>query len=131
MKKSNGKSGAHASVRSGNAASPAVYATRVPKGSPKPSVLVRSTFKITGKVQGVYFRKFTQQKAVELGIYGTVKNEPDGSVTGVLEGRIEKINELKYWLQFTGSPKSKIESADFQDESPCESRIFERFDIIK
>ena len=137
MKKAGGESaassvrGAQASMRSGNAESPAVHATRVPKGSPKPSILVRSTFKITGKVQGVYFRRFTQQRAVELGIYGSVKNEPDGSVTGVLEGRIEKINELKYWLQFTGSPKSKIESADFQDESPCESRRYERFDIDK
>ena len=120
-----------ASMRSGNAGSRAVYSTRVPKGSPKPSILVRSTYRITGKVQGVYFRKFTQQRAVELGIYGNVKNEEDGSVTGVLEGRIEKINELKYWLQFTGSPKAKIESADFQDEQPCERRNFERFDIIK
>ena len=120
-----------ASLRSGNAESPAVYATRVPKGSPKPSILVRSRFRITGKVQHVYFRKFTQQRAVELGIFGNVKNEDDGSVTGVAEGRIEKINELKYWLQFTGSPKSKIESAEFEDEQGCERRIYNRFDIIK
>lgn len=131
MKKSGPATGGTASMRSGNAESRAVHATRVPKGSPKPSILVRSTFKITGKVQGVYFRKFTQQRAVELGIYGTVKNEEDGSVSGVIEGRIEKINELKYWLQFTGSPKSKIETADFQDEQPCDSRIYERFDILK
>ena len=118
-------------LRSGNAESPAVYATRVPKGSPKPSILVRSTFRITGKVQHVYFRKFTQQRAVELGIFGEVKNEEDGSVTGVAEGRIEKINELKYWLQFKGSPKSKIDTADFQDEQPCEHRKYSRFEIIK
>ena len=121
----------HASIRSGDAESPAVHSTRAMKGSPKPPILVRSTFKITGKVQGVYFRKFTQQEAVRLGIYGTVTNEEDGSVTGVLEGRIEKINELKYWLQFTGSPKSKIDSADFKDEQPCASRQYSRFDIIR
>ena len=123
--------GASASVRSGNAESQAVRTTRVSSGSPNPSILVRSAFRITGKVQHVYFRKFTQQKAVELGIFGMVKNEDDGSVTGIIEGRIEKINELKYWLEFTGSPKSRINTADFEDQAPCESRMFSRFDVIK
>ena len=126
---SNPSTAGTASIRSGNAESPAVYATRVPKGSPKPSILVRTTFRVTGKVQHVYFRKFTQQRAVELGIFGMVKNEDDGAVTGIAEGRIEKINELKYWLQFTGSPKSKIETAEFEDEQPCEHRMYSRFDI--
>ncbi len=82
-------------------------------------------------MQGVYFRKFTQQKAVELGIFGTVFNEEDGSVTGEAEGRIEPMNDFKYWLQFTGSPKSKIESADFADEAGVQGRKYSRFDIIK
>jgi acylphosphatase len=35
---------------------------------------------ISGRVQGVYFRKFTQHKAKELTITGTVKNLDDGRV---------------------------------------------------
>jgi acylphosphatase len=84
-------------------------------------------------VQGVYFRKFTQQKAVELGIFGEIHNEEDGSVRGEAEGRIEPMNEFKYWLQTKGSPKSMIESADFVDEAVTGvvSRKFSRFDIVK
>ncbi|MGW8122859.1 acylphosphatase [Roseivirga echinicomitans] len=36
--------------------------------------------KVTGKVQGVYFRVSTQEQAKQLGIKGWCKNEPDGSV---------------------------------------------------
>ena len=101
--------------------------------SPKPPILVRTRFIIRGKVQGVYFRKFTQQKAVELGIFGEIHNEEDGSVRGEAEGRIEPMNEFKYWLQTKGSPKSMIESADFVDEAVTGvvSRKFSRFDIVK
>lgn len=35
---------------------------------------------VKGKVQGVYFRKYTQLEANKLGVLGTVKNLNDGSV---------------------------------------------------
>ncbi len=41
---------------------------------------------ITGKVQGVGFRFFTQRSACTLGLTGFVRNEPDGSVTIEAEG---------------------------------------------
>jgi acylphosphatase len=117
-----------ATIRQSEAmASPATSPT--PKSPPKPPILVRTKFVITGKVQGVYFRKFTQQQAVALGIFGTVRNEDDGSVTGVAEGRIEQLNNFKYWLQTKGSPKSTIKSADFEDEVGVSGRKFSRFDI--
>ena len=108
-------------------ASPAVRAT--PKSPPKPPILQRCKFIIKGKVQGVYFRKFTQQKAVELGIFGTVRNEEDGSVTGEAEGRIGNMNDFKLWLLTKGSPKSRVDSADFIDEVGVSGRNYSRFDI--
>jgi acylphosphatase len=117
-----------ATMRQADASSPAVRLGN--SGTFKPSILQSTKFRITGKVQGVYFRKFTQQKAVELNIYGWVKNEEDGSVIGVAEGRIEKLNELKFWLSTKGSPKSSIANADFEDVT-IETREFSRFDIIK
>jgi acylphosphatase len=93
--------------------------------------LVRSQFVITGKVQGVYFRKFTQQKAVELSIFGFVENADDGSVVGEAEGRLDKMVEFKHWLETKGSPKSKIESATFVDESPVDSRKYKDFSIVR
>ena len=40
------------------------------------------TFRVTGRVQGVWFRAWTQQTARELGLCGWVRNQPDGSVAG-------------------------------------------------
>jgi len=101
------------------------------KSPPKPSILMRTRFTITGKVQGVFFRKFTQQKAVELSIFGFVENHEDGSVVGEAEGRLDKMVDFKYWLEHKGSPKSKIESAVFVDESPVDSRKHSKFDVVR
>jgi acylphosphatase len=42
--------------------------------------------RISGRVQGVFFRASTKAKAEELGISGFVQNEPDGSVYIEAEG---------------------------------------------
>lgn len=91
---------------------------------------MRTQFVITGKVQGVYFRKFTQQKAVELSVFGVVENQEDGSVVGEAEGRLEKMVEFKHWLETKGSPKSKIESAKFVD-STVDTRKYSSFTIVR
>jgi len=50
--------------------------------------------KITGTVQGVFFRKFVKEHADELGVRGYIRNMEDGSIEIVLEGRDEKVNEM-------------------------------------
>jgi len=50
--------------------------------------------KIKGKVQGVGYRYFVYTVANELCLNGYVHNNLDGSVTVVVEGNEEKINEL-------------------------------------
>ena len=113
-----------------HAASPAPTSSLKITSPPKPTILQRSRFVIRGKVQGVYFRKFTQQKAVELSVFGFVENAEDGSVVGEAEGRLDKMVTFKYWLAHTGSPKSIIESVEFDDET-VEARKFSKFDIIR
>lgn len=49
---------------------------------------------VSGKVQGVYYRKFTQENAEERGVNGWVRNLPDGRVEAVFEGEKESIQEL-------------------------------------
>ncbi|MFN7014688.1 MAG: acylphosphatase, partial [Bacteroidia bacterium] len=52
---------------------------------------------VIGKVQGVYYRQSTRDKALELSLKGTVQNLPDGSVLIHAEGSEEKIRELISW----------------------------------
>lgn len=54
---------------------------------------------VRGKVQGVFFRKSTQEKAYELQISGYVQNERDGSVYIEAEGEKERIDEFIEWCK--------------------------------
>jgi len=42
--------------------------------------------RITGQVQGVFFRAWTEEEATRLGVSGWVRNEPDGSVRALFVG---------------------------------------------
>jgi acylphosphatase len=53
--------------------------------------------KISGKVQGVFFRASAKDKARELEVRGFVCNEPDGSVYVEAEGEEEALNQFVAW----------------------------------
>lgn len=53
---------------------------------------LRCIFK--GKVQGVFFRAYTEDFARQLGLKGWVRNLPDGTVEAVFQGEEEKIEEV-------------------------------------
>jgi acylphosphatase len=57
----------------------------------------RVRLKIYGRVQGVFFRASTLDKANELGLSGWVRNNPDGSVEVIAEGMSEDIEKLVDW----------------------------------
>ena len=49
---------------------------------------------VLGFVQGVGFRRFIQKKAKELGLFGWVKNLPDGRVEILAQGSKDSIEQL-------------------------------------
>ncbi|XP_013186848.1 acylphosphatase-1 [Amyelois transitella] len=95
----------------------------------KKTALSTADFEVFGKVQGVYFRKHTQKKALELGLKGWVMNTAQGTVIGQLQGPKNLIDDMKIWLQKTGSPKSVIEKAAFRNEGPIANMAFKTFEI--
>jgi len=52
---------------------------------------------ISGRVQGVWFRANTRDKATQLGLKGWVKNTSDGNVEAVFEGEKDKVKEMISW----------------------------------
>ena len=58
---------------------------------------VQAHVRISGTVQGVYFRVSTQEKAQQLGVTGWVKNNDDGRVEAVFEGEREAVDALLDW----------------------------------
>eukprot|EP00002_Diphylleia_rotans_P038037 TRINITY_DN858_c0_g1_i1.p3 TRINITY_DN858_c0_g1~~TRINITY_DN858_c0_g1_i1.p3 ORF type:complete len:115 (+),score=31.27 TRINITY_DN858_c0_g1_i1:107-451(+) len=71
-------------------------------------------FEVHGKVQGVFFRKYTHMKAVELKLVGFVQNTPQGTVVGTAQGSAQALAKLQDWLKTTGSPKSQIARCDIR-----------------
>jgi acylphosphatase len=69
--------------------------------------LVAADILVTGMVQGVYYRAFTQRAAVELGLSGWVRNLPDGRVQAVVEGPRAKVEELVSRLK-VGPPHAGV-----------------------
>ena len=82
---------------------------------------------IFGRVQGVWFRASTKQKADQLGLTGWVRNTDDGNVEAVFEGVEEIVNEMLEWCH-KGPPLSKVEKVEIinkQEPRNC----FDRFSI--
>ncbi|XP_014270766.1 acylphosphatase-2 [Halyomorpha halys] len=91
--------------------------------------LWRCDFEVFGKVQGVFFRKYTQGKAQELGVKGWCQNSPRGTVVGAIEGEKRSFNMMKDWLSRVGSPSSSIDKAVFKEEKQIQQFSFNDFSI--
>ncbi len=50
--------------------------------------------RVSGRVQGVYYRAYTRDRAKSLGINGWVRNIPGGGVEAVLEGERQQVGEM-------------------------------------
>ncbi|XP_071354229.1 acylphosphatase-1 [Trachinotus anak] len=93
--------------------------------------LISVDYEIFGRVQGVFFRKYTQAEGKKLGLVGWVQNTRAGTVQGQLQGPRNKVKEMQEWLKSTGSPKSQITKSEFKNEKTVDSLEHSSFDIVK
>jgi acylphosphatase len=63
--------------------------------------------RIEGRVQGVYYRAWTDETARALGLAGTVRNRDDGSVEAVFSGPVRKVDEMLR-LCADGPPDARV-----------------------
>lgn len=66
---------------------------------------------VSGRVQLVMYRDFVQRKARLLGIFGFVRNNPDGTVTVLAQGEREKLGKFEQYLR-RGSVLSSVKNVD-------------------
>ncbi len=81
--------------------------------------------KVHGTVQGIFFRKFTKQKANELGIKGSVRNAEDGTVEIEAEASPETLITFINWCHH--GPERAVVNKVEVIESP--SKNFTSFEI--
>ncbi|XP_074852864.1 acylphosphatase-1 [Carettochelys insculpta] len=93
--------------------------------------LISVDYEVFGKVQGVFFRKYTQAEGKKLGVVGWVQNTEDGTVQGQIQGPTVKVREMQEWLRKTGSPKSRIDEAKFRNEKKIVALEYKHFSIVK
>ena len=82
---------------------------------------------VQGKVQGVFYRQSTREKARELGIIGTVKNLANGDVEILATGTDAALSQFTEWCKL-GPQRAIVTSVIV---TPLSLQSFNGFLIIK
>lgn len=80
---------------------------------------------LSGRVQGVYFRKFTREQADAFGVLGYVRNLPNGRVEAVLSGEAECVRRMEQELK-VGPPNASVTEVASAEVS---FHPFDRFEV--
>jgi acylphosphatase len=84
-------------------------------GTQRPGVRVR--IRIRGRVQGVWFRGWTQEQARALGLSGFARNLHDGSVEVLAQGP-RPATEALLEVCRKGPPSARVDDLTFTEEAP-------------
>lgn len=87
----------------------------------------RIVVKVSGRVQGVFFRQAALARAEKLNLNGFIRNENDGSVTITAEGEEEALQKLLEWCRI-GPPWARID--EIKTERREATGEFNGFEII-
>ena len=88
---------------------------------------MRAHVYVHGRVQGVFFRATTRDKAIALGVKGWVSNCQDGSVEAVFEGEKDTVEKIVDWCK-KGPEGAFVNHIDIRWEKY--SGEFDEFSII-
>ena len=78
---------------------------------------MRKRVVVHGRVQGVFFRDSTRQRARAAGVGGWVANRPDGTVEAVFEGDDAAVESLVAFVQ-EGPRGAVVERVEVNEEEP-------------
>jgi acylphosphatase len=78
---------------------------------------IRRRVVVHGRVQGVFFRDSTRQRANAHGVAGWVRNRPDGAVEAMFEGEPDAVARLVRFCE-TGPRGAHVSRVEVFDEPP-------------
>lgn len=76
--------------------------------------------RVSGLVQGVFYRHSAKLKTGELGITGFVRNEPDGSVYIEAQGEEKVLKEFLDWC-YEGPDSARVEKVEYEFNDKIEN----------
>jgi acylphosphatase len=79
--------------------------------------MTRRRVVVHGFVQGVFFRDTVRRQAMQRGVAGWVRNNPDGTVEAVFEGEQAAVEQL-VTLCHEGPRGARVDRVDVDDEDP-------------
>lgn len=82
---------------------------------------------ISGKVQGVFFRASTKERADALGIKGWVRNTRDGDVEIMASGQDTSVEKFISWCKI-GPASASVSNVVLTQE---QDSVFEKFSILR
>jgi acylphosphatase len=71
-------------------------------------MMARAQVRVTGRVQGVFYRQSTREMAEQFGLSGWVRNLPDGSVEALFEGERQLVEQALAWCR-QGPPRAAVD----------------------
>lgn len=78
---------------------------------------------VTGRVQGVSFRAWTKSEADARGLSGWVRNEPDGSVSALIEGPVDAVATMLKALE-QGPALARVDAVSTMPGAATETQGF-------
>jgi acylphosphatase len=72
---------------------------------------------VKGRVQGVFFRAETRNRAQQLGLAGWVRNNADGTVEAAFEGEPDKVESMLEWCR-RGPAHAYVDDVEIAWEDP-------------
>ena len=80
--------------------------------------------RVTGLVQGVFFRAWAQGQARELGVSGWIRNCPDGSIEAHLTGHEDAVTRMIERMR-KGPSNARVDDVEIEESEPGEPGRFE------
>ena len=87
---------------------------------------VRAEVRVTGRVQGIWFRQSTKNTAEQYGVSGWCRNNPEGSVEAIFEGEESAVKSVVEWCK-EGPKLARVDDLQIKWEKPTGE--FDRFFI--